>query len=276
MSAQKIPFTKSAADDAYINLSDDEIIDIHTKIDNAYNTFLKQYGVKHVWSKPRTRKDKAGNEIPLTKQEILNSINAKEYQLIFLYKYMRCLVHKDLISAFVRKHIPTAGLDQQVRHLGTQYGWYVLNKSDKIPDEESKVPNGYHYLVTLESPNPRIIAESLKRQGRLAAKTFDELKITYDNKCATCGISEGKLDTRINSIVTLQQGHMDPRKSLTLSNTIPQCQYCNQVYKDYFKFNEYGRVVAINNPEILLRSPRDIQDEMIQVLLKERQEREDK
>ena len=66
---------------------------------------------------------------------------------------------------------------------------------------------------------------------------------------------------------------MDPRKNLTLDNTIPQCEYCNQTYLDYFRFDENGRVVAVNNPEILLKSPRDIQDEMITVLLKERQKR---
>ena len=64
---------------------------------------------------------------------------------------------------------------------------------------------------------------------------------------------------------------MDPRAPLTLDNTIPQCQYCNQTYKDYFVFNEYGRVIAVNNPLILLKSPRAVQDEMITVLLKERE-----
>ena len=84
-------------------------------------------------------------------------------------------------------------------------------------------------------------------------------------------LEEGKKDTRDNTLVSLQQGHMDPRKSLTLDNTIPQCAYCNRTYLDYFRFNEHGRVIAVNNPEILLQSPRDIQDEMIEVLLKERQ-----
>ena len=60
-------------------------------------------------------------------------------------------------------------------------------------------------------------------------------------------------------------------EALTLENTIPQCQYCNQTYKDYFLFNEHGRVVAVNNPLILLKSPKDVQDEMITILLKERE-----
>ena len=113
-------------------------------------------------------------------------------------------------------------------------------------------------MVSLETPNPKLVAQELKRVGRLGAKTFEQLKIAYGNKCATCGIEEGKKDSRMDVIVKLQEGHMNPRKSLTLDNTIPQCQYCNQTYKDYFKFNEHGRVIAVNNPEILLQSPADI------------------
>ena len=83
-------------------------------------------------------------------------------------------------------------------------------------------------------------------------------------------MEEGKQDTRNNLVVALQQGHMNPRLPLSLDNTIPQCQYCNQQYLDYFCFNEHGRVTAVNNPLILLKSPKSVQDEMIEVLLAER------
>lgn len=180
-------------------------------------------------------------------------------------------MHKDVISAFVRKYKIDAGLDQQIRHLGSQYHWNILNKGNKIPDKNIIVPSGYHYLVSIETPNPKILANALKRTGRIAAKNFDQLKLAYNNTCATCGISEGKKDSRFNDvIVALQQGHMNPRKALDLTNTIPQCQYCNQTYKDYFIFNEFGRVIAINNPEIVLKSPKDVQDEIIKILVEER------
>lgn len=268
MCVQKLTLTNTEDDFIFLNISIDEIILIHNKIIESYNKFLKPYGVTPIWTPPKKHKNK---QVSLSKEEIIASISAKELQLIFLYKYKGKFVHKDLISAFVREYIPNAGLDQQVRHLSSQYGWNVLNKSEKVPDKEIKVPSGFHYLVSLETPNPKILAQALKRIGRLGAKTFEELKIAYGNKCATCGIEEGKKDVRMNVIVNLQQGHMDPRKNLSLDNTIPQCQYCNQTYKDYFRFNEYGRVIAVNNPEILLKSPTNIQDEMIAVLLKERQ-----
>ena len=257
-----------ANDKKAIQISDKEIRELHDKIVSVYTTSLAQYDVKPLWNDEELK----GYE-DLSDSEFIKHLDGKELQLIFLCKYARKLVHKDAVSAFVRSHIPSAALDQQVRHLGTQLGWNVLNKGAKIPDFDIKVPSGYHYLVSFETPNPARIATALKRAGRLAAKNFDQLKLAYDRKCATCGIEEGKKDARDGTIVSLQQGHMNPRLSLTLENTIPQCAYCNQTYKDYFVFNEYGRVIAVNNPVILLQSPRDIQDEMIQVLLAERKTR---
>lgn len=243
-------------------ISTKEIIEIHYKLIDAYNTYLKPYGIKPLWNEGFA-------DIEIDETDIKN-LNDKELQMIFLYKYQKCFVHKDLISEFVRIHKPNAGLDQQVRHLGTQNYWYVLNKKTKVPDSNEIVPSGYHYLVSIEMPNPKAVKMILKRANRVSAKSFEELKLVYDNKCATCGFKEGTVDWRNGKKVILQQGHMDPRKKLTLDNTIPQCEYCNQTYQDYFCFDEDGRVIAVNNPKILLKSPRDIQDEMIMVLLEER------
>lgn len=265
MKLARIDFSNPDSVEKYINIPDKEIREIHNKIVFSYNAYLKDYGVRKLW----------GDDIPTecSDTEFVSYLDAKELQLIFLFKYMNCLVHKDMVSEFVRKHIPNAAFDQQVRHLGSQYLWYVLNKGAKIPNTDEKVPSGYNYLFSIEVANPIAVALALKRTGRLGAKNFVELKIAYGNKCATCGIEEGKKDIRNEGIVVLQQGHMNPRMPLVLSNTIPQCQYCNQTYKDYFLFNEYGRVIAVNNPEILLKSPKPVQDEMICVLLKERESR---
>lgn len=263
MEIKKIDFVHNDEIDNLLNISNNEIRVIHNKIVESYEKYLKAYGVKKLW------KDDLPKEC--SDAEFVSHLDAKELQLVFLYKHMNCFVHKDVVSAFVRKYITSAALDQQVRHLGSQCFWYVLNKGVKVPNAEIKVPSGYNYLVSIEMPNPKAVAEALKRTGRLGARNFAELKLAYGCKCATCGIEEGKKDFRNEEIVVLQQGHMNPRKPLTLDNTIPQCQYCNQTYKDYFTFNEHGRVVAVNNPLILLKSPKNVQDEMIEVLLKERQ-----
>ena len=265
MEIKKIDFSNPNWKEEYLNISIQEIRDIHNKIVLSYDTYLKDYGVKKLWN----------DDIPAdcTDMDFLSFLDAKELQLIFLYKYLNCLVHKDMVSEFVRKHIPNAAFDQQVRHLGSQYLWYVLNKGAKIPNANEKVPSGYNYLFSIEVANPIAVALALKRTGRLGARNFAELKLAYGNKCATCGIEEGKKDTRNEEMVVLQQGHMNPRDSLTLQNTIPQCQYCNQTYKDHFQFNEHGRVIAVNNPLILLKSPKNVQDEMITVLLQEREKK---
>ena len=263
MKIKKIDFDNPALTEEYLNLSVNEIRAIHNKIVYCHNTYLKDYGVKKLWREdlPEDCND----------DDFVSLLDAKELQLIFLYKHLNCFVHKDMVSGFVRRFIKNAALDQQVRHLGTQYFWYVLNKGVKVPNADISVPSGYNYLVSIEVPNPKAVAQALKRAGRLGAKNFVELKLAYGGKCATCGIEEGKKDSRNEELVVLQQGHMNPRNSLTLENTIPQCQYCNQTYKDYFLFNEHGRVIAVNNPLILLKSPKNVQDEMITILLKERE-----
>lgn len=262
MAIKKIDEKIPALAEKYLNISNSEIRKIHNKIVNSYKNNLEVFKVRKLWSEELVE--------DCDDAEFVTQLDAKELQMIFLYKYMNCFVHKDIVSRFVRQYIKNAALDQQVRHLGTQYGWYVLNKGAKVPNVDEIVPSGYNYLVTIESPNPTILAAALKRAGRVAARNFYEIKIAYGNKCATCGLAEGKKDQRNQEVIVLQQGHMNPRLPLTLDNTIPQCQYCNQTYKDYFQFNEDGRVVAVNNPMILLSSPKDIQDEMINVLLAER------
>lgn len=272
MCVEKIHFTGTSLDDKYTDISDKEIIELHNKIVSAWERSLRKYNVKPPWDTRLKNTSNANDK--LSDSEIVAQMNARELQLVFLYKYRRKLVHKDLISAFVRKHIPDAALDQQVRHLGTQYHWNILNKGAKIPDEDEKVPSAYHYLVSIDQPNPTLLLDELKRKGRLAATDFDDLKVVYGYCCATCGRKEGSTDERNGDIpIVLQQGHMDPSKALDLSNTIPQCQYCNQVYGDDFCFNEYGRVIAVYNPHVVLKSPKPIQDEMITILMEERNKR---
>lgn len=263
MPVEKIEFTGTDVDNKYLEISDKEIIEIYNKIVFAYEHSLKKYNVKAPWDIRQKN-----NDNNLTDKEKISMMNARELQLIFLYKYRRKLVHKDLISVFVRKYIPNAALDQQIRHLGSQYHWNILNKGAKIPDEDEKVPSAYHYLVSIDQPNPTLLFDELKRKGRLAASDFNELKIVYNNSCATCGRKEGTEDNRNGNVpIILQQGHMDPSKPLDLYNTIPQCQYCNQTYGNNFYFNEYGRIIAIYNPNFVLKSPKHIQDEILTILI---------
>lgn len=208
-----------------ITLSSKEVQSLHDKLTKEHAEHLAGYGVK----------------MP-TKDSI------KALWLIFLRKHLGSLVHKDTISAFVENVKPNSGRDQQVRHLSAD-GWHVLNRGDKIQNEDVLVPPGYHVLITTESPKPNFLYKALKRAGRMSAKNFEQLKAVYDFRCTTCGSIEGKpnlLDP--NKRTELQQAHMDPAKAPTLGNVIPQCQVCNQAYLDDFVFDERGRVIAVASP----------------------------
>jgi len=122
--------------------------------------------------------------------------------------------------------------------------------------------------MTLEAPHPKFIHASHKRAGRFAAKNFDELKRSYNNRCATCGSLENKPHFKDASKKTLlQQGHIDPLKSLTIDNTIPQCQLCNQTYKDNFVFNEEGRVIAVASLEPIVKAHKSVKEKILDFLL---------
>ena len=204
-------------------------------------------------------------------------INSNKFlQLVCLRIYKNKLVSKEVISKFVRSFNKNASVDQQSRHLGSQDFFYVLNAKEKIPDSDVVVPIGYHILITLESPHPKYIYASHKRAGRLAARNFDELKRSYNNRCATCGSLENKPHFYDPSKKTLlQQGHIDPLKSLTIENTIPQCQLCNQTYKDSFVFNEQGRVVAVSSLEPIKKAHKTVKEQILNFLLKQNESKEE-
>jgi hypothetical protein len=224
-------------------MSPDEIEKWYKVLEEEHATYLAKYGVSF------PARD-----------------TVKALWLVFLRKYKGKLVHKDTISSFVNTVNPNAGKDQQVRHLAAD-GWFILNKGDRIPDGDGTVPSGYHVLVTTESPKPTFIFKSLKRAGRLAAKNFGELKAVYDFRCATCGSQEGHPNfLEPDKRTELQQGHMNPSKPLTMENSIPQCQVCNQVYRDDFVFDAKGRVVAVASANPVLRATEEVREAIKELL----------
>ena len=158
---------------------------------------------------------------------------AKSIWLAVLHYYSGESVHKDTISDVCQRDLPRLGRDQQVRHLKRD-GWTLTGT------------RGYHQLHPYQH-SPEWLTDQARRAGRLNAKTFDDLKMVYDDRCATCGAKEGEPNRRYGEDkVVLQQGHMDPAKpSNDLNNIIPQCQFCNRAYLRDFTFDEKGRVRAV-------------------------------
>ena len=193
--------------------------------------------------------------------------SAKSLWLVYLYKFRKYQVHKDTISDFVR-NLKKIGRDQQVRHLAAD-GWYLLNRNEYIPETNQKVANGYHVLFDIKNPKPTFLYKILKREGRLSAKCWEELKIVYDNRCVNCGALENHHHPRFrDTIVILQKGHIDPNKPAVLENIIPQCQICNQTYKDNFVYDENGYIKAINNENFVLRSKPEVLKKIYELLKK--------
>lgn len=159
--------------------------------------------------------------------------------IAMLFHYLGEWVHKDVISDAVLRERPGAGRDQQVRHLKeAKFGWNLESR------------RGEHRIVDPYRPSETFITAKARRDGRLSAKTFEDIKRRSGYRCATCGAAEGRphrhYQTNNAELVKLQQGHRNPRERANdPANIIAQCQYCNRSMKDDFVFDDKGRPRAI-------------------------------
>ena len=136
-------------------IKDEEIEELGKEIKRLYNENLKQYGLS--FPKEKTN---------------------KWYYLIYLYKYMGRVVHKDVVSEFVRKHNPDAAPDQQVRHLCSQFHYNTL--ITKMDYNGEKIPSGCIVLIDLISPASNFVVEQDKRKELLNTNDFEVIKKNYD------------------------------------------------------------------------------------------------
>ncbi len=166
------------------------------------------------------------------------------YALIYLYSNIGKSCHIDDIRKFcVEKGIKLSGSDSiQIRHLGNQYGFNIIKSNEINPITKIKNKRSCYTLLDLKNKFPSFLNE--RRKITTNNGEWEILKQEYENKCATCGNEENKF-CRYNKylICILHKAHMDPRKELLISNLIPQCQECNQQYKNKFIFNKFGRII---------------------------------
>ena len=228
-----------------------EIEKLYNIILNEYNSSLEKYNVK----------------MPKLYSNGNYTLNA--LVLIYLFSKIGKIVSKQELTDYLR----TMGFDindvQQARHLAQQSGWYIL--SGTRGDYECKnlgIKSGEYMLKTIKEPYPSY--KNLKRTESLNAGSWDELKKIYNYRCATCGSKEGDANFLYPaSTTTLQQGHKDPSKPLTIDNTIPQCPFCNRASRNYFVFDNKGKVEKINDPKFVLRSEKSVQLEMLKLLIED-------
>ena len=95
-----------------------------------------------------------------------------------------------------------------------------------------------------------------------------------DYRCATCGSKEGEQHRYWKNTKTiLQKGHMDPSKPLEPGNIIPQCEKCNRADRNYWIYDEKGRVVGIANEKVVDKCPKSLKIKIYERLKAELEKR---
>jgi predicted restriction endonuclease len=226
-----------------------EIATTYNLIKKYHENYLKQYGVKLP-----SLKNKKGNYI---KDALV---------LVYLARFYpnTVVVTKKELTKFVRKFYPDVNDVQQARHLGAQKGWFIsAGGRDNVHVKKS----GEYQLITLEKPYPNFTHHRVKIIDK---DNWSDILSRYNYRCATCGSKEGEKHLHwTNTITRLQKSHKDPRKPLIKNNIIPQCQKCNRAYRNFWIFDDKGRVRGIANPKIILKCDESIKKEIFQILKKE-------
>lgn len=149
----------------------------------------------------------------------------------------------------------TKGNDsQQARHLKRQ-GFPTIN-SDSWTEQTGlpKPPEGAFSYALLGT---YVLEPAPHRKKGLNTDDFEKIKRAYKYRCATCGAEEGKEHYNpyyaTKEIVKLQKGHMNPHKP-PAGNIIPQCQFCNRAYRNWWVFDRNGRVIGIADWSRVLHS----------------------
>jgi hypothetical protein len=219
-------------------LSKEQVMETYETISTYHKDYLAGAGVKL----PQLEK---GGEF--TKDALV---------LVYLaqgYPDTRWITKKELTD-FVRLYHPDTNDVQAGRHLGMQRGFYIVSsrRGNYLP-EGAPPPKGDSYLlVTLEKPHPAFVP---KRRSSNADSDFETVKQKYDYRCATCGSKEGEANLRYkNQRTQLQRGHRNPKLPLEGENIIPQCQFCNRADRNYWVYDERGRVVGVAAVKPITRS----------------------
>lgn len=226
-------------------------------IEKKYNEIVKEYTINL---------KKFNVKMPRLYSNNNYTLNA--LVLVYLYNKLGQIVSKQELTCFLRSMGYTINDVQQARHLAQQSGWYILSGTrGDYECQKLGIKSGEYMLKTISEPYPSY--KNLKRTESLNAHNFTELKKMYNYRCATCGSKEGESNFLYPaSVTTLQQGHKNPSLPLTIDNTIPQCTFCNRASRNYFVFDNKGRVEKIYDPHFVLKSDKNIQLMMLQLLMK--------
>ncbi len=215
-------------------MTNKEIKIYYNMIQKYHTKYLKKKGIK--LSKLKTKKGYTKNALTLVFLA-RNYPDTRE-------------VTKEELTKFIKSYYPNVNDVQQARHLGRQEGWHIL--SGRRGDiSQQGISDASYQLISLETIYPGYINH---RDGQLKVFDWEELKKKYEYRCASCGSPEGKPNYINKSVMTqLQKGHMNPQKSLSPENIIPQCQECNQGDRNRWIYDNRGRVVGLTDDALFDR-----------------------
>lgn len=230
-------------------LEENELKKIYDELAHNHELYLEEYGVHLPGFK---RSDKY----------VRSSL-----ALIYLYINFQQPVTKKDLTDFVLQY-PTNGTSTDIqagRMLGRQSGWYIITGQRGDPEcSQYNVNPGEYCFISVEEHYPNF--DSSRREDKLTDDDWENVKKAYDYRCATCGSKEGEKNYRYGNITKLQKGHMDPNKSLTKTNIIPQCERCNQIDQDNFVYTNRGIIRKISNAKFVLKSNKKVKEEMFELL----------
>lgn len=214
-------------------LSDKEINDTYELISKYHSKYLKKHGVI----------------LP----NLLRGDNYTKDALVLVYLAQgypnTTVISKTELTEFIKIYYPDTNDVQQARHLGAQKGWFILSGT-RNDNTSINIPAGSYKLDSLEKCYAGFTAE--RRVELYTGDYWENLKKSYGYKCACCGSEEGKKHRYWkNIVVTLQKGHKDPSKPLEEGNIIPQCESCNRPDRNYWIYDDKGRVISISNEKII-------------------------
>lgn len=224
-------------------------------IDKTYE-IIESYHEKHL--------DKLGVILPKLKSG--DNYTKDALTLVYLaqgYPQTRAVTKAELTD-FIRNYYPDTNDVQQARHLGAQKGWFI-SSGTRNDSASQHLKAGEYKLETLEKAYPGFTAA--RRDETIGEDGWEKLKKAYDYRCACCGSKEGEKHRYWkNTTTVLQKGHKDPTKPLEAGNIIPQCEKCNRADRNYWVYDNKGRVVKIANAIVVDSCSEKIKKEMYERL----------
>lgn len=190
------------------------------------------------------RKRKLEVRIPRLRSGSGDAFTVGGLMLVFFYTSMGRVRSIHDLRVFLHAHGCTSH-NPQPRHLGMQYGFRFLVQNGIHPRQKEPLRRGQYCLLDLKSAHPSVLFHHRCRDRTVLTSTqFTSLRHRFADRCAVCGSKDGEPHFK-NALLktTIERGHADPRRPLTLRNCLPMCCLCNRAYKDKAAFNRRGLVV---------------------------------